>query len=332
MFERRKTRIALAVAALLGLTAFTAQAATTVKALPPPESEPTVGVGRGGDYEKATRQAIENAGGLAGIVKKGSVVLIKPNLCISARPDDPKTTDYRVVKTIVAIVKDLGAARVIIAEGCFQGNAFSKVASSLSKYDTIAGVEFLDFNSCEQKDCYELTSPKSLIGRSLFIPKAYVDADVVIDVAKMKTHFLPEAIVSLSLKNVFGVPSEKIYGGYGDKSGLHGFPLDKVIVELNKLRMPNFSVIDGIVGGEGYGPVNNTPVKSEVIFASRDPVALDSVGLAFMGFAWERIPHVKLAADEGLGVADLSKIKVVGANLSDIKMDFKSSFKKAKAQ
>lgn len=329
MFERRK-KIALAVAAVLGLAIFAADAATIVKDLPPPASDPTVGVGRGGDYEKATRQAIENAGGLAGIVKQGSVVLIKPNLCISAKPDDPKTTDYRVVKTIVDIVKELGAARVIIAEGCFQGNAFSQVASSLSKYDTIEGVEFLDFNSSEQKDCYELTTSKSLIGRPLFIPKAYVDADVVIDVAKMKTHFIPDAIVSLSLKNVFGVPSEKIYGGYGDKSGLHSFPLARVIVELNKLRMPDFSVIDGIVGGEGYGPVNNMPVKSGVIFASRDPVALDSVGCTFMGFAWEKIPHIKLAADEGLGIADLAKIKVVGANLNDIRMDFYSSFKKAK--
>jgi uncharacterized protein (DUF362 family) len=329
MPEKLRSLAALGFALALCLAPISAGAAT-VKPLPEPAAEPIVGIGRGGDYQSATRTAIENAGGLAGIVKKGDVVLIKPNLCTGAKPDDPKTTDYRVVATIVDMLRELGPSRIIIAEGCFYGDAFSKAASAQSKYDSIKGVEFYNFNACEKKDCYELQPPKSLIGRSLFIPKVFMDADVVIEVPKLKTHFIPQAVVSLTLKNTFGIPSEKIYGGYGDKSGLHGFPLSEVIVDLNKIRMPDFAVIDGVVGGEGYGPVYNTPVKSEIVLAGRDPVALDTVALTFMGFTLNQVPHVKLAASEKLGNADLSKIKVVGAKLDEIKMDFKSSFKPAK--
>jgi uncharacterized protein (DUF362 family) len=290
------------------------------------DPQPVIGVGRGEDYGTVTETAVENAGGLDSIVKKGDVVLIKPNLCTSPAAGSPTTTDYRVVQRIVEMVKRSGASRVIIAEGGFAGNAFAKSISARSKYDTITGVEFFDFNACEKQDCYLLTPQKSLIGRALYIPKPYIDANVVIDVAKLKTHFQPDAVVSLSLKNAFGVPSERLYGGYGYKGGLHAFPLADAIVELNLLRMPDFSVIDGIVGGEGYGPANNTPVRSQVVFAGKDPVALDTVALTFMGFTVDQVPHVIRAAQEGLGVSDLKKITVKGAELDAIRMAFKSSF------
>ncbi len=323
-----KKRIALfgALALCFAVSAF---AVPKVKPIPRPEPDPVVGIGRGSDWESVTRQAIANAGGLDKIVKKGDIVLIKPNLCVSPAAGDAKTTDYRVVKAIAEVVKGLGASRVIIAEGGFSGNAFSKAELALNKYDTIPGVEFLDINAVDKQDSYELTPPKSLIGgKRLFIPKAYMDADVVITAAKLKTHKLPEAVISLSLKNAFGVPAGKVYGGYGYKAGLHNFPLSETILEINKIRLPDFAVIDGIVGGEGYGPANNTPVKSEVVFAGKDLVAVDTAALTFMGFDVAKVPHVALAAKEELGVGDLSRIKVVGADLAAIKMDFKSMFKR----
>jgi uncharacterized protein (DUF362 family) len=328
MLKRLKSAVAFYFTLVLCLSPLVAGAEPTVKPLPPVPLESLIGIGRGGDYAKATRDAIQNAGGLSGIVKKGDVVLIKPNLCTGARPDDAKTTDYRVVAAIVDAVKAFGPSRIIIAEGCFSGNAFDKSRNAMSKYDSLQGVEFFDFNACGEKDCYELASPRNLIGKRLFIPKVLMDADVVIEAPKMKTHFLPEAVVSLTLKNAFGIPSADIYGRYGDKSGLHGFPLSEVIVELNEIRRPDFTVIDGIVGGEGYGPVNNKPVKSEIVIAGRDPLAADVVGLTFMGFTLGQIPHLQLAAKEGLGNYDLAKIKIAGADLGTIKMDFKSSYKK----
>jgi uncharacterized protein (DUF362 family) len=288
---------------------------------------PVVGIGRGKDFASVTKTAIENAGGLAGVVKKGDVVLIKPNLCTGPRPDMPTTTDYRVTQAVVDAVKALGPSKVIVAEGSFYGDSFKGPAFSMSKYDTIKGVEFFEFNSCDKRDCYEVSPKDSLLGKALFIPKPYMDANVVITVAKLKTHFQPDAVVSLCLKNAFGVPPERIYGGGGYKAGLHNFPLKDAIVELNKIRKPDFCVIDGIIGGERFGPANNTPVDSQIVFAGVDPVAVDAVGLTFMGFTVDQVPHVKLAAERNLGIADLSRIQVKGADLNAIKMDFKSTFK-----
>jgi uncharacterized protein (DUF362 family) len=295
------------------------------QALAEPGLSPVVGVGRGQDYTKATLTAIENAGGLKDVVKKGDLVLIKPNVCIFGTAGAPTITDYRVVQTITNLVLKYGAARVIVAEGAISGNAFDSVSARLNKYATIKGVQLLNLNGLNKEDCYELKPQKSLTGKALFIPKIFMDADVVITVAKLKTHYQPEAVVSLCLKNAFGVPSEQIYGGGlgGFKSGLHSLGLKEAIVDLNRIRKPDVAVIEGIVGGEGYGPADNTPVKSNIIFAGRDLVAIDTVALTFMGFKVAQVPHVELAGKERLGISDLAKIKVVGADLNAIKMNFK---------
>jgi uncharacterized protein (DUF362 family) len=151
-----------------------------------------------------------------------------------------------------------------------------------------------------------------------------MDADVVINVAKLKTHFLTG--VSLGLKNCIGIPSYKLYGGGGGKIGLHDLGLFQVIIDLNKIRKPEFTIIDGIIGGENFGPYANTPVKSNVVFAGKDIVAVDTVALTFMGFSTENINNVKQAAQEKLGIDDLNKIKVKGADLNSIIMHFKQKY------
>lgn len=283
------------------------------------DPNPVVGVGRGKDYGKVVREAVENARGLDSVIKEGDTVIIKPNLINGFPAGSPMCTDYRVIQQIADLAKEHGAKRVIVAEASMSGNVFKA-----AEYDKITGVELIDMNVYDKADCYEIKPEKSLSGKALFIPKIYMDADVVICAAKLKTHNLSDAVVTLSLKNSFGVPPNKIYNNIGYKNILHAVGvLREVIVDLNRIRKPDFVVIDGIVAGEGYGPLNNTPVNANIVFAGIDPVAVDTAALTFMGFTVDQVPHVKLAGKEGLGISDISKIKVVGANLDEIKMKFK---------
>ena len=119
------------------------------------------------------------------------------------------------------------------------------------------------------------------------------------------------------------LPSNKIYNTVGYKNKLHALGLKEVIVDINQIRRPDFVIIDGIQAGEGYGPLQCSPVEAGIIFAGGDPVAVDTVALNFMGFTVDQVPHVKLAGDTGLGISDLSKINIVGAILDKIKMKFK---------
>lgn len=291
------------------------------EAIKDPNPNPVVGIGRGTDYEKVTTQAIENSGGLQDIIKKGDVVLVKPNICTLGTPGGPTTTDYRTVQAIVNKVRELGASKIIIAEGPITGNSFDNLNLNENKYGTIKDVQLINLNELKKEECYKVKPIKSITGAEFYIPKVFMDADVVINVAKMKTHFQPDAVVSLSLKNSFGVPPGIIYG-FAYKGDLHELGLKEAIVDLNRIRKPDLSVIEGIIGGEGYGPLYNKPVKSNIVLAGKDLVALDTVALTFMGFKVTQVPHVELAGKEKLGIMDLNKIKVVGADLNSIKMSF----------
>ncbi len=292
-----------------------------------PTTGAVVGVGRGTDHAAVTAQAIANAGGLQGIVKQGSTVLIKPNLSASPEADSPRTTDYRIVAEIVREVQALGAGRIIIAEGVGSGKPFSPESLKRNKYGSIEGVELLDLNTISKEDCYYVSSAKKLTSQPIYMPKIYVDADVVISVPKVKTNYAVGA--TLGLKNGFGVPPKPLVNnGSAYKWGLHDLGIENSIVEINLIRKPDFVVIDGIVAGEGNGPTNNAPVDAQIVFASWDVLAADTVASYFMGFTPQKLPHLKLAAENGLGEFRLQNIHVEGADLEKIRMNFTSPFPK----
>jgi hypothetical protein len=50
------------------------------------------------------------------------------------------------------------------------------------------------------------------------------------------------------------------------------------------------AIVDGIIGGEGEGPLRPSPVKSGLIVAGTDPIAVDVTCASLMGLDWKRIP------------------------------------------
>ena len=59
-----------------------------------------------------------------------------------------------------------------------------------------------------------------------------------------------------------------------------------------------FCLMDGIVGGEGDGPISCDPVTPGVLLAGFNPVAFDAVGASLMGFDIDRIPLVKRGLEQ----------------------------------
>jgi uncharacterized protein (DUF362 family) len=154
------------------------------------------------------------------------------------------------------------------------------------------------------------------------MPKIYVDADVVITVAKLKTH--EDIILSLGLKNVFGVPPKELYSRPRAKLALHYEygSTHNPIVDLNLIRLPDFTVIDGIIGGERSGPRSGKAVKSEMVIAGRNVASVDAVGAYIMGFNPRAIPHIRMASEVGIGPIDLTQINVSnGKTLSRQEID-----------
>lgn len=124
------------------------------------------------------------------------------------------------------------------------------------------------------------------------LPSILFDADVFITMPVVKTHAL--TYFTGSLKNQWGcVPRF-------DRIALH-HGLDWLLVDLHRRLKPKLCIMDGLVGVEGRGPTNGKPRRLDVVFGSRDGVALDATAARLVGLDPSKCRHLMLAAQEGLG-------------------------------
>jgi len=124
-----------------------------------------------------------------------------------------------------------------------------------------------------------------------------------------------------------------------DKQKMHGYapsaPSDfsksvkvihKNLIRLAKVVAPHVSVIDGLVGMEGNGPVAGDEVPLNIAIASTDFVAADAVAAKIMGFEpLEEVGYIYYGDRLGLGVGDIKKIQILGADIETVSRKFKPS-------
>ena len=167
------------------------------------------------------------------------------------------------------------------------------------------------------------------------------DVDVFVSLAKMKCH--ATAGITLSMKNLFGIVPPVFYRRSDKDSYRSSFHstekfdkrVPRVILDLNRIRPVNLSIIDGIgtcEGGEGPWIEGIKPVRPELLVAGKDPLATDTVAAALMGFDASgpsgQQPfihgdnHFVLAGAVGLGCNDLAKIGIIGPSIEEARFNF----------
>ena len=143
-------------------------------------------------------------------------------------------------------------------------------------------------------------------------------ADLIVSLAKMKTHHWAGA--TLSMKNYFGLVPGSVYGW--PKNELHYIGIPKSIVELTRIFGPkSFAIVDGIVGMEGNGPIQGTPKKVGVMVMGCDLPAVDATCCRIMGIDPLRVEYLQMAANR-LGVIDEARIDQRGESISSVRTDF----------
>ena len=100
----------------------------------------------------------------------------------------------------------------------------------------------------------------------IYLPNTALRADLMVSLAKMKTHHWAGA--TLSMKNFFGLVPGAVYGW--PKNELHQVGIPESIVELNRIFHKSFAIVDGIVGMEGNGPIQGTPKQAGVLVMGGD--------------------------------------------------------------
>jgi len=92
-----------------------------------------------------------------------------------------------------------------------------------------------------------------------------------------------------------------------------------MLVDILKEAKPALTVVDGIVAMEGDSPsISGKLRQTNLLLASADCVALDSVLALIMGIQPERVLTTKEAAARNLGVADIHSINILGEPLDKV--------------
>jgi len=265
------------------------------------------------ELDALVRKAIDMAGGLKGIVKKGDTVIIKPNIVVAQPPESAAITDPRVCKTIADMVRELGG-KPIIGEASMIGVKTAE-AIKTAGYAKLReqGYTVLDFT---KEETVKVPIPKGKSMKEVILPKVVAGADVLIGVPKMKTH--DQCEVTLALKNMKGILLDK-----GKRSLHHTYGIFQGVADLMTVKKPAFAVIDGILAMEGLGPMAGDIVKMGLIIAGKDPVAVDAVGTKIMGFETSDNGCIAAAEAQGIGTGDLSQIEVVGEPIAKVQRRFK---------
>lgn len=285
-----------------------------------------------GDINDMVREAIGLIGGIDRFVKKGDAVAIKPNLFAPYPP--PVSVDRRVIGAIVSLCKEAGAKSIAVIEGLSVGSLIKRVNLDASEKGSMArGMKTTDVMrllgvkravedaggyvlGVEDEEKERLSVPGGKVLHAIEYPKAILDADVFIDLPALKTHTM--TMVTLGIKNLQGILNES------DRYFGHRDDIDQHLVDILKVKKPNLTLVDGLIGMEGMGAgESGSPVPMGLILAGEDVVAVDSVSSRVMGIENPTlVGTTRIAAHEGLGVADPSRIEVVGESLDAIRKKF----------
>ena len=235
----------------------------------------------------------------------GKRVLIKPNILGPCPPEMCVTTHPTLVRAAVDYCRAHGAAEIIVGD-----NPGMTGYGSSDQTARISGI--MDAaDGCYRNLAHEPQTVPDPTGKGAPLPisRDVLEADIVINLPKMKTHVATG--MTGAVKNTFGY----IVGAaktrlHAENPSPHDFA--RAVAAVFALRVPHVSIADAVMAMEGQGPSGGKPRHVGLIIASTDALALDAVICHLMGIDPQRVLYLRAAADMGLGQLDLRQIEVVG--------------------
>jgi len=259
------------------------------------------------DIERALRRSISLVGGLN--FERNAHVIIKPNICFWKNTENMIVTDPRVLEAMLKIVGEK-TKRITIVESDNNSGTAERRARMTGILNVIeeCGAEFFNLS----RDRYV---EHNILGFEIRIPRTVLEADYFINLPKMKTCNIENAIITIAMKNMFGVIADE------KKTRLHKKLVD-FILYMNRIVRQDLIVVDGITAMEGLGPIWGTPVQLNLLVSGRNPGVVDAVCCHIMGINPYAVEVLWRAYKEGISEINIERIEILGERLEDVKRKF----------
>jgi uncharacterized protein (DUF362 family) len=254
---------------------------------------------------------------------RGKSIILKPNFN-SADPA-PGSTHIDTLRALVMALKEMGAAKITLAERSGPGPTTRQNMETKGIFDLAGeiGFEIVDLEVLKPEEWTRFVPKDSHWKDGFLFPQIYAKAESIVETCCLKTHQFGGHF-TLSLKLAVGL----VPGGLGKEGGapfmkeLHGSPYQRqMIAEINTAFKPDLIVMDGVDVFVDGGPHKGTRKQAGVILAGSDRIAIDAVGVAVLrmlgttpevskGRIFEQ-EQIKRAVELGLGVTSPDQIQLV---------------------
>jgi len=262
---------------------------------------PVLSIAEGKDHAAITINAINAVGGIERFVKKGDVVVVKPNIGWDRKPEYAANTNPIVVKTIVDACINVGAKKVKVFDNscndprrCYQSSGINSALKG------IKGVE-LKYMEDER---YKNIRLNGVALKEWELYDEALSANVLINVPVAKHHSLTR--LTLALKNMMGIMG-------GNRGYIHR-NIEESLSDINKAVKSHLVIIDAtrilLNHGPQGGSLSDVKVLDRVI-ASTDIVAADAYATTLFNLKPQDIPTTVAAYRRNLGEINLNKIKII---------------------
>lgn len=261
----------------------------------------------------AIEQLLEPLGGIQKFVKPGQKVLLKPNLLAGKPPEKAVTTHPEIVRAVIELVQSAGG-NVSVGDSPGIGSPES-VARKSGIYEVIeaTGACFARFEESVK------IRPRAGTFHELEVARDILDADVIINLPKLKTHQMIG--LTCAVKNMFGAvvglrkPRLHLQAGT-DKSF---FAL--MLLELCEQLAPTLNIVDAVVGMEGEGPGSGDPVQIGALLAGSNAQAVDTVATELVRMLPRQVWTQQKAIDTGRPFTQLDQLELLGTPLKQLQID-----------
>ena len=274
------------------------------------------------EVRASVRKAVDLQGGMASFVNPGETVLLKVNLLIRRKPERVTTTHPTVVQALAELVLEAGG-KPIIADSP-GGYHFYNKSTLQAVYETCGMKEVADNTGAElnyNTDVIDVPYEQGVVIKKVKTIVPILQVDKIISVPKIKTHMM--TVYSGAVKNLFGI----IPGSYKAEYHLRFEDTEdfaNLLIDLCLFSKPTLTVMDAVIGMEGYGPSNGSPKRVGLIICGANPFELDVVASNIIGLKPEQVPTIRMSVKRDLCSNDINEIQIVGERPEDVLVkDFK---------
>lgn len=268
------------------------------------------------ELSAALQKTFENLGGIAKFVRPGVHVVLKPNLLMEKSPEEAATTHPAFLQAIILMIQEAGG-RVTIAEspgGPYTESLLKRVHSACG-IDKVA--EATGATLTYDLSIVEVDNPNGKYLKKLSVIKPLADADLIINMPKLKTH--GSMGYTGAVKNMFGaVPGLQKAEFHMRMPKYEDFA--DALIDIYLSVKPTLNIMDAVVGMDGEGPSAGSPKPIGLIMAGENGFALDYAALHVVGIEPMDIPIIKQAALRGLCPKAIDEVDLVGEALEQVKI------------